>query len=83
MILNKDLFKMISETHSFNTRGNTNFFQPMTNLKMCQKGPCSSGIKVYNKLPLEIRKLSVIKLFKDILRKCLLKTILLYVGRIF
>jgi len=29
MIHNKDLFKMNSEIHSFNTRGNTNFFQPM------------------------------------------------------
>jgi len=45
----------------------------MTDLKMCQKGPCSSGIKFYNKLPLEISKLSDIKLLKDILRKFLLK----------
>ena len=73
IIFKKDLFKMISEIHSFK-RGDTNFFQPMTNLKMCQKGPCSSGIKVYNKLPLEIRKLSDnVKLLKNILRKFLLK----------
>jgi len=83
MIFNKDVFKMVSEIPSFNTSGNTNFFHPTTNLKICQKGPCSSGIKVYNKLPLEITKSSVIKLFKDILRKFLLKTILLYIGRIF
>jgi hypothetical protein len=73
MIFNKDLFKIISEIHSFNTRGNTNFFQPMTNLKICQKEPCCSGIKLYNKFPLEISKLSDIKLLKDILRKFLLK----------
>ena len=58
MTHNKDLLNMDSEIHSFSTRGNTNFFQPMTNLKMCQKGPCHSGFKVYNNLPLEVRKLS-------------------------
>jgi hypothetical protein len=41
---------------------------------MCQKGRHYSGIKVYNDLPLEIRKLSdKIKLFKEVLRKFILK----------
>jgi hypothetical protein len=46
----------------------------MTNLKMCQKGRHYSGIKVYNNLPLEIWKLSdKIKVFKEVLRKFILK----------
>jgi len=57
MIHNKDLLNMNSEIHSFSTRGNTNFFQPMTGLKMCRNGPCHSDFKVYNNLPLEVRKL--------------------------
>jgi len=57
LIHNKDFFQINSEMHSFNTRGNSNLFWPKTNLKMCQKGRHYSGIKVYNNLPLEIRKL--------------------------
>lgn len=45
MMHNKDLFKMNSEIYKFNTRVHTNFFQPMTNTKMCHKGLCYSGIK--------------------------------------
>jgi len=46
----------------------------MTKLKMCQKDPCYSDIKVYNNLPHAIRKLSEnIKLFKEVLRDYLLK----------
>ena len=74
LIHNKDMFQINSKMHSFNIRGKSNFFQPMTNLKMCQKGRHYSGIKVYNNLPLEIRKLSdKIKLFTEVLRKFILK----------
>jgi hypothetical protein len=47
--------KMNFEVHSFNTRKNTNIFQPSTHLKICQKGPYHSGIKVFHSLPLENR----------------------------
>jgi len=40
MIHNKDLFEINLELHKFNTKGNPNFFQPMTNLKMFEKGSC-------------------------------------------
>jgi hypothetical protein len=53
---------------------NCNFFQPMTNLKMCQRGPCYSGIEVYNNLPLERRRLSDnVEQFEKVLMKFLLK----------
>lgn len=74
MIHNKDLFKINLELHKFNTRGNSYFFQPMTNLKMCHRDLCYSGINVYNNLPLEIRRLSDnVRLLKEVLRKFLLK----------
>lgn len=53
MIPNKDLLKINLELHKINIRGNSNFFRPMTNLKMCHKELCYSGIKVYNNLLLE------------------------------
>jgi hypothetical protein len=64
--------------------GKTNFFQPMTNLRMCQKGLCYSGIKIYNNLLLDIKKLSGnVKLFKEVLKKLLIKESYYTVGRIF
>jgi hypothetical protein len=70
---NISLFKMNSEIHSFNTRNNTNFFQPPPPLNVCQKGPYHSGIKVFNSLPLEIRYLSYNdQWFKEVLEKFLL-----------
>jgi len=70
MIHNKDLFKINLELHKFNKRGNSYFFQPMTNLNMCHRDLCYSGINVYNNLPLEIRRLSDnVELFKEVLRK--------------
>jgi hypothetical protein len=52
MVNNKTLLKMNFEVHSFNTGTNTNFFQPSMPLKICQKGPYHSGIKVFNCLQL-------------------------------
>ena len=37
MIHNTDLFKINLELHKYNTRVNSYFFQPMTNLKMCHR----------------------------------------------
>jgi len=74
MIHNTDLFKINLELHKYNTRDNSYFFQPMTNLKMCQRDLCYSGMNVYNNLPLEIRRLpDNVELVKEVLRKFLLK----------
>ena len=40
MVHNKDLFKINWELNKFNTKGNPNFFLPVTNLKMFEKGSC-------------------------------------------
>jgi len=67
MIRNKGLFKINAYLNKVNAMGNSNFFQPVTNLKMWQREPCYSGIEVYNNLPLEIRKLSdIIEPFKKV-----------------
>jgi hypothetical protein len=83
MIHNKDLFKINLELHKLNTRGNSYFFQPMTNLKMCHRDLYYSGINVHN-LPLEIRRLSDnVKLFKEVLKKFLLKQTFYTLGGYF
>jgi hypothetical protein len=71
--LHKNLFKINSEVHSFNNRNNATFFQPSTYLKICQKGPYRSGIKVFNSLPFEISNSSTKEQrFKVVLKKFLL-----------
>ena len=84
MIHNKDLFKINLELRKFNTRGNSYFFHPMTNLKVCHRDLCYSGINVYNNLPLQIRRLSDnVKLLKGVLRKFLLKQPFYTLGEYF
>jgi hypothetical protein len=66
---NESLFKENSEVHNIKTRNNSNIFQPSSHLPIYQKGPCYFGIRLYNNLPSEIRKLSHdIKHFKAALR---------------
>jgi hypothetical protein len=73
LLKHKSLFKTNSEVHIISTRDNTNFFQPLTCLKICQKGPYHSGIKVFKSLRPEIRNLSSDeKQFKMVLKKFLL-----------
>jgi hypothetical protein len=66
---NKHLFKENFEVHNIKTRNNSNLFQSSSHLTIYQKGPCYFGIRVYNNLPSEIRKLSRnIKHFKAALK---------------
>jgi hypothetical protein len=51
VVNNKDLFKMNSDVHTFNTRSNCDLHFPVVNLTVCQKGVRCSGIKLYNHLP--------------------------------
>jgi len=73
VVKNKGLFKMNSDSHSFNTRFNYDLHVPVANLAVFQKGVRYSGIKIYKHLPLTLKKLSHdIPKFKVALKRCLL-----------
>ena len=63
VVKNKNQFKINSEIGSISTRCNSNLFQLSPSLTAFQKGPCYMGIKVYNRLPPQIKDLSHIKQF--------------------
>ena len=57
------------EIHNVNSRNNSDFYQPLSHLTICHKGPFCMGIQVHNSLPPEIKYLSDnIKKFKSSLR---------------
>jgi hypothetical protein len=64
--------KIISDVHYINTRHKSNFYQPSLNLSLYQKGVYSTGIKVFNHHPSNIKNLSDDpKQFKSALSKYL------------
>jgi hypothetical protein len=58
VVKNKDLFKMNSNVHTFNTRSNCELHFPVGNLTVYQKGVCCIGIKLYNHLPGILKQIS-------------------------
>jgi hypothetical protein len=58
VVKNKELFKMNSDVHNFNTRSNYDLHLPAANLTIFQNGVWYSGIKVYNRLPTNIKQSS-------------------------
>jgi hypothetical protein len=58
VVKNKDLFKMNSDVHTFNTRLNHDLHFPVVNLTMFQKGVWYYGVKLYNHLPSTFKLLS-------------------------
>jgi hypothetical protein len=61
-----------SDQHSFYTRNCNNFFVPQANLTTFQKGVYYSGVKIFSKLPNDIKKWSDnSKKFKKVLRQLL------------
>jgi len=58
VVNNKNPFTLNSENHSKGTRQNNNFYQPITNLTVYQKGLHYMGIKIFNNLPPYIKDLS-------------------------
>jgi hypothetical protein len=53
---NKDLFLFNSEIHVINTRHSNNLHYPSCNLRTFQKGTYYIGIKIFNKLPINIEE---------------------------
>ena len=58
VVNNKILFTLNSENHTKGTRKSNNFYQPITNLTVYQKGVHYMGIKIFNNLPPYIKDLS-------------------------
>jgi len=58
VIKNKELFQINTDYHSFNTRNKNDLHLHTINLKLSQKGIAFSGAKVFNHLPLELKKLA-------------------------
>jgi hypothetical protein len=54
---NMGLSHMTSQIHGLNTRRNFDLYRPQTNLTTYQRGPYYFGIKLFNHLTLNIKKL--------------------------
>jgi hypothetical protein len=55
---NKNLFLKNKENHNLDTRQRNNLYLPQANLTIYKKGAHYSGIKMFNKLPLEIKNVA-------------------------
>ena len=73
VIKNMKIFTPNSDIHTKNTRNKSNLFVPQTRLVKYQKGVYFTGIKIFNHLPQNIKKLSSdTNKFKRELKKFLL-----------
>lgn len=60
VINNQDLFMTHSENHNIQTRRSYSLYLPLANLTIYEQVVHYSGIKCFNKLPLEIKKMQEI-----------------------
>ena len=58
VVKNENLFTFNSEKHTKSTRQFNNFYQPITNFAVYQKGVHYMGIRIFNNLPTYIEDLS-------------------------
>ena len=69
VLQNKTLFPSNIDSHTIDTRQRQNLYLPQANLTIYQKGVYYAGIKIFNKLPIEIKNTSNnLKKFKVALR---------------
>jgi len=70
---NRDLYESNSEIHNINTRFSSDLHTPTANLTTFRKGPFYFGIKVFNRLPTNIKNMSHdINQFRSVLKSFLL-----------
>src|SRR5215469_3167191 len=73
VVKNMDIFTINSDVHSINTRHRSDLHPPLVKLTKYKKGVHYSGIKIFNSLPLSIKKLAWdVKKFKVTLKRFLL-----------
>ena len=58
VVQNENLFLTNNKNHNLDTRQRNNLHLPQGNLTIYQKGAYYSGIKIFNKLPLEIKNVA-------------------------
>jgi len=58
IVQNKNLFLTNNENHNLDIRQGNNLYLPQANLTIYQKGTYYSGIKIFNNLPLQIKKVA-------------------------
>ena len=58
VVKNKNLFTLNLENHTKSTRQFNNFYQPITNFTVYQKGVHYMGIRIFNNLPPYIKDIS-------------------------
>jgi hypothetical protein len=58
VVQNNNLFSTNMENHNIDTRQRNNLYLPQANLTVSQKGAYYSGIKIFNILPMENKKVS-------------------------
>jgi len=58
VVQNKNLFLANNKNHNLDTRQRNNLYLPQANLTTYQKGTYYSGIKIFNNLPLQIKKVA-------------------------
>jgi hypothetical protein len=58
VVNNMDLYHIVSQIHGINTRHNFDLYQPQSNLMTYQRGAYYFGVKLFNGLPLNIKKLA-------------------------
>jgi hypothetical protein len=66
VVANRSYFKENSDIHNINTRTKLNLHQPLANLSTYQKGAYYYGIKVFNRLPTQIRTCPQIEINLDV-----------------
>jgi len=58
VVQNKNLFSINIENHNIDTRQRNNLYLPQANWTIHQKAAYSSGLKIFNNLPLEIKNVA-------------------------
>jgi hypothetical protein len=72
VVQHKDLLIKNMDSHNLETRQSNNLFTPQANLSVYQKGAYYPGVKIFNKLPSNIKNVNGnITKFKTTLKKLL------------
>jgi hypothetical protein len=75
VVQHKDHFITSMDSHNFETRQSDNLYTPQANLSVYQKGAYYSEVKIFNKLPLNIKNVNGrITKFKTTLKSFYMQT---------
>jgi len=83
VVQNKHLFSSNIENHNIDTRWGNNLYLPQANLNIYQKESPYLGIKIFNNLSLEIKKVAGnLKKFKNCSETIFLHLFIVYIARV-